>query len=63
MEKPLVVEGDRLITDDLEALVDALPPRIRTALENLGDRSELLEVVMDLGHQLIWLKYTKDFHQ
>ncbi|MCL5257549.1 MAG: AAA family ATPase [Chloroflexi bacterium] len=51
MEKPLVVEGDRLITDDLEALVDALPPRIRTALENLDNRSELLEVVMDLGRR------------
>ena len=37
------------ITDDLEALLDVLPPHIREPLANRDDRHELLEVVMDLG--------------
>src|SRR3990172_7598716 len=37
------------ITDDLEALLDALPVHIRDPLYARRDRSELLEVVMDLG--------------
>ena len=37
------------ITDDLDALLDVLPPPIRESLANRDDRHELLEVVMDLG--------------
>ncbi len=37
------------ITDDLEALLVALPPRIHEAVNRLDNRSELLEIVMDLG--------------
>jgi stage III sporulation protein SpoIIIAA len=37
------------ITDDLDALLVALPPRIREAVNRLPNRSELLEIVMDLG--------------
>jgi stage III sporulation protein AA len=40
---------DRPITDDLELLFKALPAHLWQALEVLGNRSELLEVVMDLG--------------
>ncbi len=40
---------DRPMTDDLELLLAAMPLHIRQSLENLGDRAELLEVVMDLG--------------
>jgi stage III sporulation protein SpoIIIAA len=37
------------ITDDLEALLVALPPAIYSAVNQLENRSELLEIVMDLG--------------
>ncbi len=37
------------ITDDLDALMERLPPRIAQPLREREDRSELLEVVMDLG--------------
>lgn len=37
------------ITDDLEALLVALPPSIHDAVNRLENRSELLEIVMDLG--------------
>ncbi len=39
----------REITDDLDALLDALPPRLSTPLRERMDNFELLEVVMDLG--------------
>jgi stage III sporulation protein SpoIIIAA len=39
------------ITDDLDALVATLPPRIREAVSRLDNSSELLEIVMDLGRQ------------
>jgi stage III sporulation protein SpoIIIAA len=37
------------ITDDLELLLDILPPRVREALEQVNRPAELLEVIMDLG--------------
>jgi len=37
------------ITDDLEALTEALPVHITERLRQLNDRDNLLEVVMDLG--------------
>ncbi len=37
------------ITDDLEALLVTLPPAIHDAVNQLENRSELLEIVMDLG--------------
>ena len=37
------------ITDDLEALLATLPPDIHDAVNRLENRSELLEIVMDLG--------------
>ncbi|MBI4302533.1 MAG: AAA family ATPase [Chloroflexi bacterium] len=40
---------ERTITDDLDALLEALPPRIGEPLRQREDRGELLEVVMDLG--------------
>jgi stage III sporulation protein SpoIIIAA len=39
----------REITDDLDALLDILPPHIRETLWQQDDRSELIEVVLDLG--------------
>jgi len=41
--------GDQHITDDLQALINALPERIQSALDKHPRSSELLEVVMDLG--------------
>lgn len=39
------------IVDDLDKLLAVLPPRLRTALEQRDDLSELLEVVLDLGRK------------
>ena len=39
----------KTIIDDLDALLDVLPPSISEPLRQREDRSELLEVVMDLG--------------
>jgi stage III sporulation protein SpoIIIAA len=39
----------RQITDDLEVLLLALPPRVAQPLRTMEDRDSLLEVVLDLG--------------
>jgi len=39
----------KVITDDLDALLDTLPPHIRKPLCEQKDLSDLLEVVLDLG--------------
>ena len=47
-----MVEEDflpKVITDDLDALLDILPPHICQPLRQQKDISELLEVVLDLG--------------
>src|SRR5215467_4850902 len=40
-----------VVTDDLDQLLEVLPPHICDPLEALHDRRELLEVVMDLGRE------------
>jgi len=42
-------QGTQVIVDDLDALLEILPPDIRDALNRLGRRDELLEVILDLG--------------
>jgi len=39
----------KVITDDLEALLDILPPQVQQTLHQQADVSGLLEVVLDLG--------------
>jgi len=41
--------NEQIVTDDLDLLLDALPPRIVEALRGEDRRNGLLEVVMDLG--------------
>jgi stage III sporulation protein SpoIIIAA len=41
----------RATTDDLDALMEALPPEICERLRGLANRTDLLEVVMDLGRR------------
>ena len=41
----------REITDDLDALLEALPPEIQERLRALPRESEVIEVVMDLGRR------------
>ncbi len=41
----------RETTDDLDALMEALPPEICESLRGLANRTDLLEVVMDLGRK------------
>ncbi len=38
-------------TDDLDALLEALPPEIVTRLRGFANRADLLEVVLDLGRR------------
>src|SRR5215204_1293570 len=40
-----------IMTDDLDQLLEVLPPHICDPLEALQDRRDLLEVVMDLGRE------------
>ena len=42
---------EQKITDDLDLLFSALPPRISGSLREVNRREELLEVVMDLGRE------------
>jgi stage III sporulation protein SpoIIIAA len=41
----------RETTDDLDALMEALPPEICDRLRSVANRTDLLEVVMDLGRK------------
>lgn len=43
--------GEHVVTDDLELLLSALPPTIIEPLRAIGNRANLLEVVMDLGRK------------
>jgi stage III sporulation protein SpoIIIAA len=40
-----------VVTDDLDQLLEVLPPHICDPLQSLQERRELLEVVMDLGRE------------
>lgn len=39
----------KLITDDLDAMLEALPPHVAEPLHRHSERKELLEVILDLG--------------
>src|SRR4030042_1229249 len=41
----------KIMTDDLDALLDALTPHIAEPVRQRGERDQLLEVVMDLGRR------------
>ncbi len=41
----------KIITDDLDILLSALPPHVARPLGHHEDRNELLEIVLDLGRQ------------
>src|SRR5438309_2369454 len=43
--------GEHVITDDLDAVLAALPPTIVEPLRRINNRVNLLEVVMDLGRR------------
>ena len=49
MEELHETTAQQTVTDDIDALLDALPPHISDPLEVAGNRKDLLEVVMDLG--------------
>jgi stage III sporulation protein SpoIIIAA len=42
---------ERVITDDLSALIVALPPAVAQAINQMEDQTDLLEIVMDLGRE------------
>jgi stage III sporulation protein SpoIIIAA len=41
--------SQRRITDDLQALLDVLPPQLAKAVTNAVDSDNLLEIILDLG--------------
>src|SRR5262245_38609043 len=41
----------QMVTDDLDALLLVLPPSITNPLREMPERTDLLEVVMDLGRE------------
>jgi len=41
--------SQRRITDDLQALLDVLPPQIANAVTKVNDSDNLLEIILDLG--------------
>src|SRR5690606_30145604 len=43
------IAPEQIVTDDLDLLLDALPPRIGAEFEAEERRADLLEVVLDLG--------------
>ncbi len=47
----MAVRPNRELIDDLEALLEALPPEIVAAIHALPERTALIEVVMDLGRR------------
>ena len=47
----LIGRTTEIVTDDLDQLLEVLPPHICDPLEALQDRRDLLEVVMDLGRE------------
>jgi stage III sporulation protein SpoIIIAA len=48
-DSPAIFPNEQIVTDDLDLLLDALPPRIVASLDEPERRVDLLEVVMDLG--------------
>ncbi len=46
-KEPILTE--QIVTDDLDLLLEALPPAIRESLQSQNRRTDLLEVVLDLG--------------
>lgn len=48
-EKRIGMMSKRRITDDLQALLDVLPPEIAQAVQRVNDSDNLLEVILDLG--------------
>jgi stage III sporulation protein SpoIIIAA len=46
-----VADTTQIVTDDLDQLLEVLPPHICDPLQALQDRRDLLEVVMDLGRE------------
>ena len=48
---PQLSGATQIVSDDLDNLLDVLPPHICDPLQGLENRRELLEVVMDLGRE------------
>lgn len=43
--------AQKRITDDLQALISVLPPKIMQAITHINNSDQLIEIVMDLGRQ------------
>ncbi|HKS92076.1 MAG TPA: R3H domain-containing nucleic acid-binding protein [Tepidiformaceae bacterium] len=49
LDPEALLPNEQIVTDDLDLLLEALPPRIVEALQTDDRRTALLEVIMDLG--------------
>jgi stage III sporulation protein SpoIIIAA len=49
LQPETLLPNEQIVTDDLDLLLEALPPRIVESLQGHGRRTSLLEVIMDLG--------------
>ena len=43
------MDAGQPMIDNLDSLMDVLPPEIREAVDEIGRRDDLLEVILDLG--------------
>eukprot|EP00193_Tetraselmis_chui_P020148 CAMPEP_0177791892 /NCGR_PEP_ID=MMETSP0491_2-20121128/24202_1 /TAXON_ID=63592 /ORGANISM="Tetraselmis chuii, Strain PLY429" /LENGTH=133 /DNA_ID=CAMNT_0019314207 /DNA_START=202 /DNA_END=601 /DNA_ORIENTATION=+ len=44
-------DGSVIVQDDMDAMIEVLPPRIRNRVINHPHRSTLLEVILDVGRR------------
>src|SRR5438309_8775917 len=51
MAQRTALPGERVVVDDLTALLEGIPPHIRESLERHKEQPDLLEIVLDLGRE------------
>ena len=44
-----MTDKTQAIVDDLDSLMQVLPPAIQEAVNNIGRRDDLLEIIIDIG--------------
>jgi len=49
LQQQFMGNGTQIVMDDLDALMQILPPELQASLAQLGRRDDLLEVILDLG--------------
>ena len=47
-----MADRERRVTDNLDLLIEVLPPQIKAVIIEQGNSENLVEIVLDLGRQL-----------